>query len=193
MQKVSDIFQYLDESEKVHERPRPQCEDLDVLLTQIEDFYISNRPLVDLYARFYVNKRQWDLWDLYKEKLAQWNSGQPSYEEQPTWSDDNIAHITTEYVMSLPKVKSAIESRQKLYAFEHNGVMCGITAEDQNGWAGVQLLLDKANKLGQPIKPFYFKNANGNECPIQDEADWDSFVLKGGMIRASKFQQPEGE
>lgn len=128
---VSNIFQTVNDEADVVEVARPQCEPLEVLLRVINRHYGTRNSVVDMFVQSHVNFLMWAEWDAYKRKLEIYedvkaaiednnaaNSDNPEYTPEalpvkPTWSDDDIAYITTDYVMNLPEVKAAIKSKQK--------------------------------------------------------------------------------
>lgn len=129
MEKVSDIFQIL--NEEVLEIARPQCEGVDALITVINKHYGTKQSVIDAFVQFHVNHLMWAEWDKYKRKLDIYEDVKTAIEDnnadnvedpeyivkdlpvKPTWSDDDIAHITTDYVLGLPEVLEAKKSKLK--------------------------------------------------------------------------------
>lgn len=128
---VSSVFQYINDEFEVLEVARPQCEPLDSLISVINKHYGIKDSVVDEFINYHVNFLMWEKWDKYKRKLDIYedvktaiednnaaNSDNPEYTPEalpvkPTWSDDDISYITTEYVLNLPDVKTAIRNKQK--------------------------------------------------------------------------------
>lgn len=148
-------------------------------------------------------KDAFEAWELERDAILQANSDNSNNEDyvsvtvtdEPvlSWQHERYGDLSAledgEDLLECEQFKTAIKQQTKLYAFEHNGVMCGITEADQNGWTAVKAMIEYAEKKELPIAPFFFSNENGNKCPIEDVNDWDEFYMKALQSRAPKFQQ----
>ncbi len=127
MGQVSSIFQYINDEGEVVEYPR--FANIKTISNLVDVINKGKDGLTT--AEAVAKTMQLNMWDSYKRKLDIYedvktaiednnaaNSDNPEYTPEalpvkPTWSDDDISYITTEYVLNLPDVKTAIRNKQK--------------------------------------------------------------------------------
>lgn len=148
---VSSVFQYINDESEVLEVARPQCEPLDSLISVINKHYGIKDSVVDSFVQFHVSHLMWAKWDAYKNALVMYEEAKTAIEEhnaeavqnpemeivalpdKPTWSDDDVAYITTDYVLGLPEVLEAKKNATKNKGVDIGGIKASLTKSDQNG------------------------------------------------------------
>ena len=104
---------------------------------------------------------------------------------------DAINFEPSTYDTVMAKVQHLLDSqasaKNKLNAFEFNGVVCSVCESDQNGWGALTVLIDAAIAAGQPFTGVNFKNENGNVVHIESREQWAAFTLQGAIKRQEFF------